>query len=257
MENSGGIEFVKMNHIGFVDVPEFASGPEAERMLTALSDLCEKLGTEDDIRVVVINVEGHPLRVNPAEEISGAPVGEDEWHPERMSAVDMLAAIPQPVIVGLGDETDGLALEMMLACDLRIVAEESTFAFSHVSRGTIPRHGGTQRLARVVGKAKALELILTGEEIDAREAYRIGLVHKVIPKADLKQSITSLARSVADKSLPALSYAKEAVHGGMDLTLAQGLRLETDLYMLLHTSLDRTEGIRAFQEKRKARFTGK
>jgi enoyl-CoA hydratase/carnithine racemase len=106
----------------------------------------------------------------------------------------------------------------------------------------------------LVGKGKALELILTGETIDAQEAFRIGLVSKVVPSDELMVAAMDMAREMASKGPIALRYAKEAIHKGMDLTLEQGLRLEADLYLLIHTTKDRAEGIQAFREKRTPKF---
>ena len=108
-----------------------------------------------------------------------------------------------------------------------------------------------------MGKGKALELILTGEAIDAQEAFRIGLVSKVVLSDQLMVVAMDMAREMASKGPIALRYAKEAIHKGMDLTLEQGLRLEADLYLLIHTTKDRTEGIQAFQEKKTPNFEGK
>ena len=112
-------------------------------------------------------------------------------------------------------------------------------------------------MSRLVGRGKAMEMILTGDVIDAQEAHRIGLVNKVVPPQELTAVVMDTGKEIASKGPIALRYAKEAVHKGIDLTLEQGLRLEADLYFLLHTTRDRTEGIRAFQEKRSPRFEGR
>jgi len=116
--------------------------------------------------------------------------------------------------------------------------------------------GGTQRLSRIVGKGKALELIITAETIDAEEALKIGLVSRVTAREELAAEAETVAKTMASKGPIALRYAKEAVNKGLDLTLEQGLRLEADLYFLLHTTEDRTEGIRAFLERRPPQFKG-
>lgn len=112
-------------------------------------------------------------------------------------------------------------------------------------------------MTRLVGKGKTLEMILTGKTIHAEEAQRIGLVNQVVSSQDLMGVTMKMAREMASKGTIALRYAKEAVYQGMDLTLEQGLRLEADLYLLIHTTKDRTEGIRAFREKRVPKFEGK
>jgi enoyl-CoA hydratase/carnithine racemase len=158
--------------------------------------------------------------------------------------------------MGIGGDAIGLGLELALACDIRIAADTAHFGFPHIKEGLIPWDGGTQRLSRVVGQAKAMEMILTGEVIDAEEAYRIGLLSKVVPAEELMPVTIDMAREMASKGPIALRYAKEAIQKGMDLTLEQGLRLEADLYFLLHTTKDRTEGITAFREKRTPEFEG-
>jgi enoyl-CoA hydratase/carnithine racemase len=145
---------------------------------------------------------------------------------------------------------------MALACDLRIATETSVFGLPHIKASLIPSDGGTQRLSRLVGRSKALEMILTGETVDAQEALRIGLVNRVVPTGELMEVAMKMAKEMASKGPIALRYAKEAIHKGMDMTLEQGLHLEADLYLLIHTTKDRTEGIKAFQGKRSPKFEG-
>jgi enoyl-CoA hydratase/carnithine racemase len=162
----------------------------------------------------------------------------------------------QPVIAAIHGDAVGRGLEMALACDIRFAAETSRFGLPHIKSGLIPRDGGTQRLVRLVGAGKAMEMILTGDPITAREAERIGLVNRVLPSEGIMDAVEAIAREMASGGPIALRYAKEAIGKGMDLTLDQGLRLEADLYFLLHTTADRNEGIRAFQEKRTPDFKG-
>jgi len=139
---------------------------------------------------------------------------------------------------------------------MRIASFASYFGLPHINDGIIPWDGGTQRLSRLIGKSNALEMILTGQTINGEEALRIGLVNQLTDGGQLLPKIMETAQKMAAKGPIALKYTKEVVHKGMDLTMDQALGLEADLYFLLHTSKDRTEGIKAFQEKRKARFNG-
>jgi enoyl-CoA hydratase/carnithine racemase len=173
--------------------------------------------------------------------------------------VDFRAAMdrcPQPIIAAIRGFALGGGLELALACDIRIAGEDSQLGLTEVNLAIIPGGGGTQRLPRLVGRGKALEMILTGARIDAREALRIGLVERVVPATEVLSSAQALARALAEKAPVALRYAKEAVVKGLGLPLEDGLRLENDLATLLRTTDDRIEGAKAFLEKRKPRFTG-
>ena len=138
-----------------------------------------------------------------------------------------------------------------------IAADDAQLGLTEVNLAIIPGGGGTQRLPRLIGRGKALEMILTGARISASEALAIGLVERVVPAADVLAHAQTLARTLADKAPVALRYAKEAVVKGLELPLADGLRLENDLATLLRTTDDRVEGARAFLEKRKPRWTGR
>jgi len=164
---------------------------------------------------------------------------------------------PQPIIAAIRGYALGGGLELALACDIRIAAEDAQLGLTEINLGIIPGGGGTQRLPRLVGRGKALEMILTGARVPAAEALRLGLVERVVPAAELMKATQELARSIADKAPIALRYAKEAVVSGLELPLHDGLRLENDLATLLRTTEDRVEGARAFVEKRKPKWSGR
>ena len=164
---------------------------------------------------------------------------------------------PQPIVAAIRGYAFGGGLEMALACDIRIAAEDAQLGLTEINLAIIPGGGGTQRLPRLVGRGKALEMIMTGMRIPAAEALRIGLVERVVPVPELPSAAQALARTLADKAPVALRYAKEAVVGGLGLPLDDGIRLENDLATLLRTTEDRVEGAKAFVEKRKPRWSGR
>jgi enoyl-CoA hydratase len=164
---------------------------------------------------------------------------------------------PQPIIAAINGLALGGGLELALACDIRIAAAGATLGLTEINLAIIPGGGGTQRLPRLVGRGKALEMILTGARLPAEEALRIGLVERVVPDGEVLKAATALAQTIAAKAPVAVRFAKEALVKGLELPLAEGLRLESDLSTLLRTTEDRTEGARAFLEKRAPRWTGR
>ena len=168
-----------------------------------------------------------------------------------------LAVLPQPVVCALNGHAIGAGLELALACDVRIAAEGATFSVPEVSLGLLPLAGGTQRLPRLVGRGKALEMILTGEPVSADEALRIGLVSAVVPRDRLAEDAAAIARRIAERGPLAVRYAKEAIASGTEMPFEQALRFETDLTIILQTTEDRAEGVRAFLEKRPPDFKGR
>ena len=242
------IEYREIEHIGWISIKERPGDQyKADCLGYEVSDACSALSSKDSIWVVIFSG---------AENISLLLSGGENANIPKESLSGALAGIEKPVMAGIKGDVIGLGLEAILACDIRVASENSHFGLNHLEYGLIPYDGGTQRLSRLVGKGKALEMILTGEVIDAREAHRIGLINRIVKGPDPNEVLVNLAHEMALKSPIALNYAKETVNSGMDLTLEQGLRLEADLYMLIHTTSDRTEGIRAFQEKRTPRFKG-
>ena len=164
---------------------------------------------------------------------------------------------PKPVIAMINGYCLGGGCELALACDLRLASETASFGQPEINLGIIPGGGGTQRLTRLIGEGKAMELILTGEIINAHTAFNIGLVNMVVPAADLEAKTMEIANRIAEKSPVALRMAKEAVKLASRSNLDEGLRREVDLFALCFSSEDKDEGVKAFLEKRKPTFKGK
>lgn len=174
-----------------------------------------------------------------------------------MQWIDRLASSTKPTIAAIHGYCLGGGLELALACDFRIAAEDAAFASPEVTLGIIPGAGGTQRLPRIVGIGHALSLILTGSRIDASRALAIGLVGEVVPLDELNAAGLALAERFASLAPRAVSAAKEAIRRGFDMPLDDGIRLEADLSTLLYSTEDRAEGAAAFREHRRPQFRGR
>jgi enoyl-CoA hydratase len=170
--------------------------------------------------------------------------------------LDALALVGKPTIAAIHGYCLGGGLEIALACDIRIAADDAIIALPEVTLGIIPGAGGTQRLPRAIGLGPALRLMLTGERIDAQEAYRIGLVSKVVKAADLDLTWGKLGEQLSEAAPRALAYTKEAARRGAEMSLEDGLRLEADLSTLIQGTRDRIEGASAFRERRKPVYLG-
>ena len=168
-----------------------------------------------------------------------------------------IEACPKPVIAAVNGFALGGGCELALGCDIRIASENARFGQPEVNLGVIPGFGGTQRLARLIGKGRAMELIMTGDMIDAAEAYRIGLVNKVVPLEQLLETAKKMAATITSKGSYAVSLAKEAVRNGLELDLDRANQYEAELFGLCFATTDQKEGMQAFLEKRPAEFTGK
>jgi len=241
--------YTKKDHIAYITL----NRPEADNIINQqlaqeLDDVCRGINQDEDIYVVTLTGAGGKAFCGGSQlQKSGS----------GYSAATAIAGIDRPVIAAINGDALGQGLELALSCDIRLASDKARLGFPQVAQGLIPFDGGTQRLPRIVGKGKALELILTAETITAEEAFEIGLVSKVVDGAGLAAEAEALAKAIAAKGPIALRYIKEAVNKGLDLTLDQGLRLEADLYFLLHTTADRAEGITAFLEKRPPQCKGR
>lgn len=165
-----------------------------------------------------------------------------------------LEQLPQVTIAAVNGYALGGGCELAMSCDIRIAAETAVFGQPECGLGIIPGFGGTQRLARLVGKGRAKELIFTCDRIDAQEAYRIGLANKIVPKDDLMAYCMGMAKKILGKSRYAVSLAKACIESGMDTDLKTGLRLEATAFGLSFATHDKVEGMTAFFDKRPANF---
>ncbi|MEV4538447.1 enoyl-CoA hydratase-related protein [Asanoa sp. NPDC049518] len=173
------------------------------------------------------------------------------------AALGAVARIPKPVVAAITGYALGGGCELALACDWRVVADDAKLGQPEIKLGIIPGAGGTQRLARLVGPARAKDIVLSGRMVDAEEALRIGLADRVVPAADVYAEAISLVRPYANGPAQAIRAAKAAIDGGLDMDLNSGLAWESQLFAALFATDDRSEGMAAFVEKRKPDFTGR
>jgi enoyl-CoA hydratase len=221
--------------------------------------ILDELRDDDSIRVVIFTGAGDKAF------IAGADIGEFAGRTALQQRAIMLErglfnaidSFPKPVIAMVNGYCLGGGCELALACDIRIASDTASFGQPEINLGIIPGGGGTQRLPRLVGEGKAMEMILTGEIINAQEAFRCGLVNQVVPVDHLEAKTMEVANRIAEKSPIALRLAKEAVKLASRSNLDEGLRREVDLFALCFSSEDKDEGVKAFLEKRKADFKGK
>jgi len=214
----------------------------------ALCAAVEEIELDDRIAVVVIAAAGASFCL-------GVEDG-GEWE-RRADWVDAVGRLTRPVIAAIEGDAVAEGLELALACDLRLVSTGAAFAMPQLLGRRLPSHGGTQRLPRMVGRMRALDLLFTGRRVEATEAEAIGLASRLVTPEAFAEALDGLAEVLTSKGPLALRYAKEAVLKGSDLTLDQGIHLEEDLYVLLQTTQDRREGINAFLKRRQPAFKGK
>lgn len=221
-----------------------------------LADTLATLADEPAVRVAVLRAEGDLLARDWDRAALTAGLDLSEGARRLSEALQALATVALPVLVLLEGEVRDAGLALALACDVRLAATTARFALTGNESGRLPLGGTVARLVRLAGRAAALRMLLTGEALTAAEALACGLVSGVWPSERLAAEGERLAGVIAARGPLAVRYAKEAVTYGMEMPLEQALRYETDLTILLQTTADRAEGVRAFIEKRPPRFSG-
>ena len=177
--------------------------------------------------------------------------------PRGMPVFNVVADYPKPVIAAINGYALGIGCLITLCCDILLASENAVMGLPQVPLGIIPAYGGAVRLARYVGRGKAMEMVLLGERITAAEAYRVGLVNRVVPLDELMPTARGIAEAICEAGPMAVRTAKEAMVRGMNMSLEEGLRLESTLIIPVMFSKDSEEGIAAFKEKRKPKFEGR
>jgi len=248
-----GVAFVTLNR------PE-AANAFSRALINELGAALSSLRDEGAVRAVVLTGAGDKAFSAGADlkERRGMSLDDTRAFVRELNRLmDQVAAFPRPVIAAINGVAFGGGLELALACDIRLAADRAEVGLTETRLGIIPGAGGTQRLPRLTGVAVAKELILTGRRIGAARARELGIVAEVVPAADLPAAAARLAADVAACGPLALSQAKLAIDGGLDLPLAAGLALEQSCYEVVLGSDDRNEGLAAFAEKRPPAFKGR
>lgn len=227
--------------------------------LQELKQAFTEIESRKDIKVLILTGSGEKSFVAGADISEMVDASAEEGRAMALLACEAfgkLENMPQVTIAAVNGYALGGGCEIAMACDIRVASENAKFGQPEVGLGILPGFGGTQRLARLVGKGRAKELIFTCDMIDAGEAYRIGLANKVVPLAELLATCKAMAEKIMSKGSYAVSLAKSAINTGMDTDLASGLKFEADLFGLSFATADKKEGMTAFLEKRKANFAG-
>ena len=242
-----------------VNRPEKLNALNSE-VMAALDAALDAARGDASVGVVVITGAGEKSFIAGADigELSKLTPVEGRAHARRGQAVlAKLETLGKPVIAAVNGYALGGGCELALACTIRVASENARFGQPEVKLGILPGYGGSQRLSRIVGKGRAMQLCLTAEQIDAAEAYRIGLVNKVVPAGQALAAAREMAAQILANGPIACSFVLDAVHRGLEMPLEEGLFLEATLFGLCAATSDMKEGMTAFLEKRKASFSGK
>jgi len=252
LEREGAVAVVTVNRPKVLNALNIAT-------LGELTAVMRQLQRDDAVRCVIVTGAGEKSFIAGADinELAVLTPTAGREHARAGQAVfDLIEQLGKPVIAAINGYALGGGCELAMACTLRIAADTARLGQPEINLGIIPAYGGTQRLSRLIGTGRALELLLTGEPIGAAEAYRLGLVNRVVPAANLMTEAHRLAATIAAKAPVAVRYILEAVRGGVQLPLGEAQAFEATLFGLVASTGDMREGTRAFLEKRPPEFKG-
>lgn len=253
IERDGAVALVTINRPKVLNALNRQTIDELERAMRGFQH-------DTDVRAIVLTGAGEKSFVAGADinELAVLSPAEGQRHGRRGQAVfDLIENLGKPVVAAINGFALGGGCELAMACTLRIAADTARLGQPEVNLGIIPGYGGSQRLPRLVGKGRALEILLSGEMVPAQRAYEMGLVNKVVPAADLLAEARKMAAQLAAKAPLAVRYILEAVHHGMELPLSDAQAFEATLFGLVASTDDMKEGTRAFLEKRQATWRGR
>ena len=230
-----------------------------DQLITELGLAMDEVAGRDDVAGVILTGTGRAFVAGAdiAEVARSAPAAAKALARKGQEVFRKFETSAKPTVAAVNGFALGGGCELAMCCHVRVASEAAKFGQPEVKLGLIPGYGGTQRLPRLVGKGRALQLLLTGEMIDAQEAYRIGLANAVVPAGELMDRARALATAMAANAPVALALAVETVNAGYDLALDEALRFEATAFGLAAATEDMAEGTRAFLEKRPARFSGR
>jgi len=253
LDKQEGIAFVSMNRPAVLNALN-------ETALYELDKVIEEIENDSNVLVVIITGNGDKAFV------AGADIGElrylsalqaRNWSKYGQSVFNKLENLPKPVIAAINGYALGGGCELAMSCDIRIASEKARLGLPEVLLGVIPGYAGTQRLPRLIGKGRAKELLFTGEQIDAKEAHRIGLVNKVVPHEQLLNAAKDMAFKIMSRGQIAIKLVKSAINEGIDVDFETAQSYEAEVFGLSFSTEDQKEGMAAFMEKRDANFKGK
>ena len=253
LERDGAVAILTVNRPKVLNALNAQTVDELRRAILELK-------RDDAVRAVVLTGAGEKAFIAGAdinELATQTPTSGRDRAMTGQHVLDLIEHMGKPVIAAINGFALGGGCELAMACTIRLAADTARLGQPEINLGIMPGYAGTQRLARIVGRGRALEILLTGDMVPAQEAYRLGLVNRVVPAAELMAEAKKLAATLASKAPVAVRYILEAVHRGLDMPFAEAQTFEATLFGLVASTEDMREGTNAFLEKRTAEFKGK